>query len=171
MPVHRPRPPVVLPLACPRCFFLALASCLLACRCGRSPTERPTETPTENAWRNAPDFSGPPAGRDHAAPVPRSAPGLPVQLPDDCRAPLPAGGIRSAPVPIGPPSSWKKFRQKIFGRVLRARSEAYSPVYLRPPIVPPRLGKIYWKFWRPSRRKNSRFRHFRQKSPGNFGQK
>ena len=40
-----------------------------------------------------------------------------------------------------------------------------------PPIVPPRLLKINWKFWRLPRRKCSRFRHFRQKPPGIFGQK
>ncbi|WP_161843692.1 hypothetical protein [Pseudoflavonifractor sp. 524-17] len=62
-----------------------------------------------------------------------------------------------------------KISSDFSGEVFYARGQGLVSWYINAPYSPPRLEKIHWKFWRQPRRKNSRFRRFCQKPPGNFG--
>lgn len=70
-----------------------------------------------------------------------------------------------------PPSIPAKISSDFSGEVFYARGLSLVSWYINAPYSPPRLEKIHWKFWRPPRRENCRFCHFRQKQAGNFGQK
>lgn len=67
------------------------------------------------------------------------------------------------------PYTGPKISSDFPGEVFYAHGLSLVSWYINaPPIVPPRLVKINWKFWRLPRRKCSGFRRFRQKTPRIF---
>lgn len=112
-------------------------------------------------------FSSPPfagvAGQSRPAPVGRRFSRLPVYLLGGPRCfriaglGLPVFRSSGAAPPHGTPHGKRHENFQRFPRrsIFRARSKSFFLVYLRPPIVPPRLAEINWKSRTPPRRKCS----------------